>query len=135
MLSYVCSVLLCYFCLFIIFLFIFFFFFFFFSSRRLHTRCLSDWSLDVCSSDLIDSAAINARNAKGAARSITLCTCANPSTPRTRQITTATTAIPRSHGRYAARRVDTTAAKPRSEERRVGKEEGESEHEGARTRR
>src|SRR5438045_8672077 len=30
-----------------------FFFFFFFSSRRRHTRCLSDWSSDVCSSDLI----------------------------------------------------------------------------------
>src|SRR5205814_3323211 len=29
-----------------------FFFFFFFSSRRRHTRCLSDWSSDVCSSDL-----------------------------------------------------------------------------------
>src|SRR5262245_62646612 len=28
------------------------FFFFFFSSRRRHTRCLSDWSSDVCSSDL-----------------------------------------------------------------------------------
>src|SRR5262245_61579159 len=28
--------------------------FFFFSSRRRHTRCLSDWSSDVCSSDLID---------------------------------------------------------------------------------
>src|SRR5436853_4509073 len=26
--------------------------FFFFSSRRRHTRCLSDWSSDVCSSDL-----------------------------------------------------------------------------------
>src|SRR5205814_6881149 len=25
---------------------------FFFSSRRRHTRCLSDWSPDVCSSDL-----------------------------------------------------------------------------------
>src|SRR5947199_10160083 len=25
---------------------------FFFSSRRQHTRCLSDWSSDVCSSDL-----------------------------------------------------------------------------------
>src|SRR5262245_62904639 len=35
-------------------LFICFFFFFFFSSRRRHTRCLSDWSSDVCSSDLID---------------------------------------------------------------------------------
>src|SRR5438045_9197994 len=29
------------------------FFFFFFSSRRRHTRCLSDWSSDVCSSDLV----------------------------------------------------------------------------------
>src|SRR5882724_437747 len=29
-----------------------FIFFFFFSSRRRHTRCLSDWSSDVCSSDL-----------------------------------------------------------------------------------
>src|ERR1039458_10616087 len=28
------------------------FFFLFFSSRRRHTRCLSDWSSDVCSSDL-----------------------------------------------------------------------------------
>src|SRR5437899_8858430 len=31
-------------------------FFFFFSSRRRHTRCLSDWSSDVCSSDLIGAA-------------------------------------------------------------------------------
>src|ERR1035441_5240963 len=29
-----------------------FVYFFFFSSRRRHTRCLSDWSSDVCSSDL-----------------------------------------------------------------------------------
>src|SRR5205814_5419100 len=29
------------------------FFSFFFSSRRRHTRCLSDWSSDVCSSDLM----------------------------------------------------------------------------------
>src|SRR5262245_8232559 len=27
--------------------------FFFFASRRRHTRCLSDWSSDVCSSDLL----------------------------------------------------------------------------------
>src|SRR5205814_5197421 len=32
-------------------------FFFFFSSRRRHTRCLSDWSSDVCSSDLIEKPA------------------------------------------------------------------------------
>src|SRR5262245_63944849 len=38
------------FCLILFFLFLFFFFFF--SSRRRHTRCLSDWSSDVCSSDL-----------------------------------------------------------------------------------
>src|SRR5882724_12590331 len=30
-----------------------FYFFFFFSSRRRHTRCLSDWSSFVCSSDLM----------------------------------------------------------------------------------
>src|SRR5262245_55614446 len=30
-----------------------FVFFFFFSSRRRHTRCLSAWSSDVCSSDLL----------------------------------------------------------------------------------
>src|ERR1039458_10738592 len=29
---------------------------FFFSSRRRHTRCLSDWSSDVCSSDLVHGA-------------------------------------------------------------------------------
>src|SRR5262245_64700492 len=38
--------------LFFIFLCLVVFFFFFFSSRRRHTRCLSDWSSDVCSSDL-----------------------------------------------------------------------------------
>src|SRR5262245_4920306 len=40
---------------FVLFCFLFcfcFFVFFFFSSRRRHTRCLSDWSSDVCSSDL-----------------------------------------------------------------------------------
>src|SRR5438132_11012438 len=30
--------------------------FFFFSSRRRHTRSLCDWSSDVCSSDLVDTA-------------------------------------------------------------------------------
>src|ERR1019366_1767767 len=33
-------------------LFVLLFFFFFFSSRRRHTRLVSDWSSDVCSSDL-----------------------------------------------------------------------------------
>src|ERR1039458_10733686 len=35
------------------------FFLFFFSSRRRHTRCLSDWSSDVCSSDLPASVALS----------------------------------------------------------------------------
>src|SRR5437899_5300714 len=35
--------------------------FFFFSSRRRHTRCLSDWSSDVCSSDLLSCRSILAR--------------------------------------------------------------------------
>src|SRR5262245_63715408 len=39
--------------LYFVFFTILFFFFFFFSSRRRHTRCLSDWSSDVCSSDLV----------------------------------------------------------------------------------
>src|SRR5437899_2794350 len=33
---------------------------FFFSSRRRHTRCLSDWSSDVCSSDLSTKALVDA---------------------------------------------------------------------------
>src|SRR5438045_8162670 len=38
--------------IFFVFFYFLFCFFFFFSSRRRHTRCLSDWSSDVCSSDL-----------------------------------------------------------------------------------
>src|SRR5262245_62629011 len=34
--------------------------FFFFSSRRRHTICLSDWSSDVCSSDLHDLVRVDA---------------------------------------------------------------------------
>src|SRR5437016_6537999 len=34
-------------------------FFFFFSSRRRHTRLVSDWSSDVCSSDLLVITAAN----------------------------------------------------------------------------
>src|SRR5262245_62562308 len=34
---------------------------FFFSSRRRHTRCLSDWSSDVCSSDLNRGASLAKR--------------------------------------------------------------------------
>src|SRR5205814_3709766 len=37
---------------------------FFFSSRRRHTRCLSDWSSDVCSSDLIDIGAVDRQGSR-----------------------------------------------------------------------
>src|SRR5437899_13020482 len=66
---------------------------FFFSSRRRHTRCLSDWSSDVCSSDLGGYDGVVAGNA------ITRAGCW-------------------SH----ARRKVVDAEKTRSEERRVGKE-------------
>ena len=44
--------------------FFFFSFLFFFSSRRRHTRLVSDWSSDVCSSDLasLTSAAVVSRD-------------------------------------------------------------------------
>src|SRR5262245_65373424 len=40
---------------------------FFFSSRRRHTRCLSDWSSDVCSSDLAAGARPGRRPSRGGA--------------------------------------------------------------------
>src|SRR5205814_770835 len=49
--SWLCFLFVCLFFLFVLCLL--FLFFFFFSSRRRHTRCLSDWSSDVCSSDLL----------------------------------------------------------------------------------
>src|SRR5262245_64549194 len=88
---------------------------FFFSSRRRHTRCLSDWSSDVCSSDLSRAAA--------------------PPPPLLRRV--------RAHGRSsggggAAAREPVggdVARGARSEERRVGKEgrSGRSQREYKRT--
>src|SRR5262245_63210116 len=40
---------------------------FFFSSRRRHTRCLSDWSSDVCSSDLVADRRLVRHRSKAAA--------------------------------------------------------------------
>src|SRR5437016_8753498 len=72
-------------------------FFFFFSSRRRHTRLVSDWSSDVCSSDL--------RN--------TLQRCADQAGRREPQ-----TSLQRSVGC----KTNTDDGQLRSEERRVGKE-------------
>src|SRR5947199_6454657 len=78
-----------------------FFFFFFFSSRRRHTRCLSDWSSDVCSSDLV-----------------TNCSSRTARLPYAGSCTGATSWTERPA--YRTRVTSSTCA--RSEERRVGKE-------------
>src|SRR5205814_5283056 len=83
--------------------------FFFFSSRRRHTRCLSDWSSDVCSSDLDRGAAVVLEQAS------------LPSTSdRTKTIAAHTVLQDIGHalGSLAAG----VPAALRSEERRVGKE-------------
>src|SRR5947199_9429035 len=77
--------------------------FFFFSSRRRHTRCLSDWSSDVCSSDLSWGCGFSRRHARRLQPQPQL-------RPR-----------PRSRGAQGPRPKDQPAP-ARSEERRVGKE-------------
>src|SRR5437899_12779438 len=76
---------------------------FFFSSRRRHTRCLSDWSSDVCSSDLSLEAGDSADDGE------------HQATGRCAGITQAQDAVVGTLG-------STRSANARSEERRVGKE-------------
>src|SRR5438045_9395848 len=80
-------------------------FFFFFSSRRRHTRCLSDWSSDVCSSDL--TGGNSGRN------SFT----STPMTRAVREISGRENEKPK-----APSESSPPKAERRSEERRVGKE-------------
>src|SRR5437899_5858243 len=92
-------------------------FFFFFASRRRHTICLSDWSSDVCSSDL------------GVSPHCSVCT---PATVRDAPgtLTVAANAEALYHRQYAydpwyglPAPTGSPATQPtRSEERRVGKE-------------
>src|SRR5258705_13722291 len=98
---------------------------FFFSSRRRHTRCLSDWSSDVCSSDLVPPSALPsgfdapgldtsdaARLAHGNGQSyLDLATHGSAPVPDG-------VAAPASEDEVA----EALAAAARSEERRVGKE-------------
>src|SRR5262249_59619097 len=86
--------------------------FFFFSSRRRHTRLVSDWSSNVCSSDLTPGSpwmrcGLWPHGCRGSARSST-CPLAAPRA--------ASAATPKSSVRGSC------AASRRSEERRVGKE-------------
>src|SRR5438045_5213395 len=93
---------------------------FFFSSRRRHTRCLSDWSSDVCSSDLgrprrrerrgLAGARSTRKHPRGGA---------GPHRRRRRQAH----ARGRGEAREASlRHVGRDRRQRRSEERRVGKE-------------
>src|SRR5205814_4246852 len=95
---------------------------FFFSSRRRHTRCLSDWSSDVCSSDL----------------EIMEPASAPPATARTSSQTTEPVSAPAARVAASSGDGDISTERlrdyvgafvlagldPRSEERRVGKECG-----------
>src|SRR5688500_20153525 len=79
---------------------------FFFSSRRRHTRLQGDWSSDVCSSDL-------AVVGRGGGRETMIPFVVAPAWAHRPGI---------SYTRVTADQVVLTFAKPRSEERRVGKE-------------
>src|SRR5262249_59230083 len=89
--------------------------FFFFSSRRRHTRLVSDWSSDVCSSDLAESleAIVNGMHPQpvvqclAGGRAVDTCIGASLKVPTDRR-------------RGAIRTVEISNG--RSEERRVGKE-------------
>src|SRR5258706_7875310 len=85
-------------------------FFFFFSSRRRHTRLVSDWSSDVCSSDLSMEASSDGSCARSQQMiSFLLVGCVASGHMTAMQ--------PRS-----GRIMPLTCRKGRSEERRVGKE-------------
>src|SRR5258706_11967826 len=89
-----------------------FVFFFFFSSRRRHTRLVSDWSSDVCSSDLCEEPA-SEWNCQSRA-------CSHPRWCSLEAVPPGSTTSMRSHGSAScALRVRFMF---RSEERRVGKE-------------
>src|SRR5205814_4481833 len=95
---------------------------FFFSSRRRHTRCLSDWSSDVCSSDLIASLLGTGPMALGLLSSPPM----SPVTERPR-LGPAVAKVARPADQKDDRGLPEPGAgsrAPRSEERRVGKEWG-----------
>src|SRR5438309_8976887 len=86
-------------------------FFFFFSSRRRHTRWNCDWSSDVCSSDLIQSAKTVDISVVGATTEI--------STVLADWISKSKFAV--SESRWVKLKLNLPCTQ-RSEERRVGKE-------------
>src|SRR5262245_64117146 len=103
------------------FLFFFFLFFFFFSSRRRHTRCLSDWSSDVCSSDLTSSAARGPLRPSGR-RPRAIGPAARPARRRARRARRPAAEAARAPTAARSREDGAGGSRTRSEERRVGKE-------------
>src|SRR5262249_60054299 len=87
--------------------------FFFFSSRRRHTRLVSDWSSDVCSSDLRPSASVK----RSVYPSLSMDAEGRPLDGSTRYVLHFDRAkLPPVEGFWSLTAYD------RSEERRVGKE-------------
>src|SRR5205814_4434668 len=87
---------------------------FFFSSRRRHTRCLSDWSSDVCSSDLRITSKVRAQDHHSPAFAYTI---------SSRQALTLLGRVwPYLRTYKAGRACLLVEEYVRSEERRVGKE-------------
>src|SRR5436853_3059706 len=97
--------------------------FFFFSGRRRHTRCLSDWSSDVCSSDLdaVEEAVQLARETPSLAVGLHLVLAqGRPAAPPAE-----IPGLVAADGAFRRAPIDTGiryAWQYRSEERRVGKE-------------
>src|SRR5262245_65375611 len=88
---------------------------FFFSSRRRHTRCLSDWSSDVCSSDL------NSQQALGLCREgeINVISILHQALKSLEDIDSKQTALAEAEQMLGSALIQ---VEERSEERRVGKE-------------
>src|SRR5207253_8545030 len=92
--------------------------FFFFSSRRRHTRWPRDWSSDVCSSDLVNTA--NTVTAKSHSAAVDIKILPTPTLGGVLQSTPLVEIIVGEANAKAT--YDRLTGKPRSEERRVGKE-------------
>src|SRR5205814_3464715 len=93
---------------------------FFFSSRRRHTRCLSDWSSDVCSSDLLSWKNLRIGGERGGPATDVPAWLAPRRVPDASSVTTAAGETERYLFYRGVGHID--APLSRSEERRVGKE-------------
>src|SRR5205814_5184655 len=93
-----------------------------FSSRRRHTRCLSDWSSDVCSSDLATDVERVTLSRDAVLWAWTAVTAAPPGYEGAVPYGFGVVELVREHLRVVTRLREADPAQLRSEERRVGKE-------------